>query len=413
MRIRTSIAVCSLLMAAWICLPARGQEWTRFRGPDGTGIGKGESIPVTFAEGNYRWKVKLPSPGHSSPVLWGEKIFLTCSPTQGPSRMVVCVDSGEGRVLWSWRDSFRPYPHNRLNSFAASTPAVDAERVYVSWISGAAFQVVALDHGGKLLWRREIGDFKAKHGAGASPIVLDGAVIVGNTHIGESSFMLGLDARTGETRWKRDCTSGPTSYVTPGVHRPAGGSPQVIFVSSSHGVTSLDPRSGEVNWEAGGPFELKSVASPIVAGGLIFASAGQGGSARESAVIRPGQGGRKADVAYRLGKFVPYVPTPIAVGENLYVVSDRDKITCVKPAQGKVLWQGEMLGTFYASPVSVNGRIYCINTKGEMTVLAAGDEFKVLAKTQLPEGTHATPAIAHGRMYLRTFNHLFCVAGGP
>ena len=412
MRSRMSFIAC-LMTVALAFSAARGQEWTRFRGPDGTGIGRGASIPTSFADDGYRWKVKLPAPGHSSPVLWGERIFLTCAPPSGPGRQVVCLHADDGRILWSWKDTFRPYNQNRLNSFAASTPAVDAERVYLSWVSGAAFEAVALNHDGKLLWRRKVDDFKARHGAGASAIVLDGVVIAGNTHIGESSFMIGLDAATGEVRWKRDCKSGPTSYITPGIYRPPGGEVEVLFVSSSHGVTSLDPSTGRLNWEAGGPFQLKSVASPNVAGSLVFASAGQGGSARQSAVVRPGRGDTKADVAYRLGEFAPYVPTPIAVGEHLFVLHDRGRLTCVEPATGKVLGEQKFSGTFYPSPVSVNGRIYCINTKGEVTVVSADPQCKVIATSQLPEGTHATPAIAHGRMYLRTYNHLLCAPGKP
>lgn len=408
-----SVMGCGWCAAALVvaCSPSAGQEWTRFRGPNGTGIGKAPDLPVRFTEADFRWKVKLPEAGHSSPVLWGEKIFLTCSPARGTQRQVVCLRAGDGAILWTRKDTFSPYRQNRLNSFAASTPAVDAERVYLSWVSGSDYIVLALDHAGKLVWRRTLGDFKAKHGAGASPAVYEGVVLAGNTHRGQQSALFGLDAKTGKTLWKHDCKSGPTSYITPMIYQGTGGKAEAVFVSSSHGVTSVDPRTGKVLWEAGGPFRLKSVASPVLAGGLIFVSAGQGGSARESAAVRPPKAGGKVEVAYRLGRFVPYVPTPIAVDGLLYVPSDRARLTCVDPATGKTLWEHRMSGIQYPSPVSVGGRIYCINTKGEVTVLAAGRTAKVLATFTLPEGTHATPAIAHGRMYIRTFHHLICVGG--
>ena len=124
-----------LVAVSVLCGATDGQEWTRFRGPDGTGIGRGASIPVSFEKADYLWKVKLPAPGHSSPVLWGNRIFVTCSHDEQEQREVVCLDASLGKKLWSTKLPFTPYQHNGLNSFAASTPAVDAEHVYISWIS--------------------------------------------------------------------------------------------------------------------------------------------------------------------------------------------------------------------------------------------------------------------------------------
>lgn len=413
MKYRIYLTLLLMLAAAGLCRAAPGgREWTRFRGPDGTGIAAAGAIPVSFTEADYNWRVKLPAPGHSSPVLWGNRIFLTCAARRTTERQVLCLDSADGRVLWSWKDKFKPYRQNRANSFAASTPALDARHVYISWASGQTFIVLALDHEGKKVWHREIEGFASQHGPGGSPIVLDGVVIAANDNAGKGSFLIGLDAGTGKTRWKQDRRSGLTPCVTPGVYRPKGGRVEVIFISVRHGMTSLDPKTGKTNWELSDLFKLRSVASPVVAGGLILATAGKGSGGRESAAVRPGgESGGKAGVAYRLKSAVPYVPTPVAVGKHLFTVSDSGTMTCLVGETGKVVWQERLGGRYYSSPVCVNGRIYCISREGEAVVIEAAEKFKLLGRNKLAEGSHATPAIAGGRMYIRTYNHLICVGG--
>jgi len=413
-----------LLLVGFCATAADAQEWTRFRGPDGTGIGRAKGIPAGIDESSYTWKVKLPGRGHSSPVLWGNKIFLTCespggtgsAPRRGSAgsagkanRQLVCLSGTDGKVLWTWRDEFTTYRKNGLNSFASSTPAVDAERAYLTWASGGKYFAVAIDHAGKKVWQRELGDFYAKHGAGSSPIVIDGTVLVGKDHAGEASRLFGLDAKTGSTRWKIDRKSGPSSYIVPAIYRPAGAGAQAIFISCAEGVTSVNPADGKVNWRVKCNFTLKSVASPVVAGGLIFVSAGRGGGGRESAVVRPPGGARRASIAYKLDKDVPYVPTPIAVGDYLFVLNDKGVLTCVEPGTGRKLWKEKFTGTHYPSPVCTGGRIYIINNKGEISTVQAASTYKLVATGKLPEGTHATPAVANGCMYIRTFNHLICV----
>ncbi|MBL7219276.1 MAG: PQQ-like beta-propeller repeat protein [Phycisphaerae bacterium] len=419
----TRTFISCMLLVGLCAAAADGQEWTRFRGPDGTGIGQADGIPAKIDESSYTWKVKLPGPGHSSPVLWGKKIFLTCEgpgkvvrPKRGmgdasttlANRQLVCLSAADGKVLWTWQDKFTTYSHNRLNSFAASTPAADAERVYLTWASGGKYFAVAIDHAGKKVWQRELGDFSAKHGAGASPIVVDDIVLVGNDHMGKTSTLTGLDAKSGAVCWKIDRKSGPTSYIVPAIYRPAGGKAQAIFISCAEGVTSVNPADGKVNWQVDCNFTLKAVASPVVSGGLIFVSTGRGGS-RESAVIRPPTGTKGASIAFKLDKEVPYVPTPIAVGDYLFVLNDTGTLTCVEPATGKKLWRERFSGTHYPSPVCIDGRIYLINNKGEMSTVQAAGKYKLLATGKLPEGTHATPALANGCMYIRTINHLICV----
>ncbi|MBT3200533.1 MAG: PQQ-like beta-propeller repeat protein [Phycisphaerales bacterium] len=411
-----------LVLTAGLCASADAQEWARFRGADGKGIGQADSVPAKIDESSYAWKVKLPGPGHSSPVLWGKKVFLICEgpgkiarPRRGRSsapvqanRQLVCLSADGGKVLWTWVDKLTTYRQNGLNSFAACTPATDAERVYVTWASGGKYFAVAIDHSGKEAWRRELGDFSAKHGAGASPAVIDGVVLVPNDHAGQTSTLHGLDAKTGRTIWKIGRKSGPTSYMTPTIYRPEGGKAQAIFASCAEGVTSVDPASGKINWSVQCNFTLKVVASPVVAGGLVYVSAAKG-SGRESAVIRLPRGGKRASMAFRLDKEVPYVPTPILAGGYLFVLNDNGTLTCIEPGTKKIIWREKFSGVHYPSLVSIGDRIYVISNKGDISTVQAGGKYKLLATSKLPEATQATPAIANGCMYIRTVNHLICV----
>jgi outer membrane protein assembly factor BamB len=388
-------------------------EWTRFRGPDGTGIVDAPAIPSTFSEADYRWNVELPGRGHSSPVLWGKKIFLTCEVREKKERSVVCLDSGDGRLLWSSTSPFEELQINKLNSHAASTPAVDADGVYVSWISGTTFIVLALDHDGKPLWERKLGDFKSVHGPGASPIVMDGIVIMGNDHAGEGAFLIGLDSKTGEIRWKRPRKSDKASYVTPAVYRPKEGPVELIYASPAHGFTGIDPQSGEVTWELGGLFAQKTAASPTLAGEVVFATGGSGGRGVESAAVRRGDGpsGRRPEVAYTVDAALPYVPTPIVFGSQMFVWADNGIVTCVDTSDGRKVWQQRVGGEYFGSPVCISGRLFNVSKQGEVVVLAASTKYELLGRSQLPEGSYATPAVAGGCVYFRTFSRLICVAG--
>ncbi len=401
---RLSLRCC---LALWLALAAvHAQEWPRFRGLDGTGTGVGPDIPATFTDQDFLFNTELPGTGASSPVLWGDKVFVTCSHDVEKTRKVLCLHAETGQQLWSWDTPFETYRHNRLNSYAASTPAVSQSRVVLTWISGQRFMVLALSHAGKLVWRRDLGSFGARHGAGASPAIIEGTVLVTNDNASGDSFLIGLDPDTGKTRWRQERRSEVASYVTPTVYRPENGQVEAVFSCPPHGITGVDPRTGRINWEVPGPFTLKSVACPVVADGLIYASAGRGGGGVESAAVRPGQAAR---VVHQLRRDLPYVPTPIAIGKRLFVLSDRGVLTCLTAATGKPLWRQQLGGKFYASPVSVNNRVYCISRKGDVTTVAADADYKLLGRCKLPEGTDATPAIANGRMYLRTPKRLVAI----
>lgn len=406
-----------ILGCAVLCLVGAGwspaQEWTRFRGPNGSGLSAATTIPERWIERDYNWKVELPGVGHSSPVLWGERIFLTSGDEETGKCIVLCLNAVNGERVWSKDYAGGRYGKHRDNSFATASPAVDGQRVYICWGSPKEYLVEALDHAGKEVWRRDVGSFKSGHGFGASPIVIEDLVVVANDQDGDKSALYGLEAKSGEIRWKVPRKSKST-YTTPCVYQPAGQAAQVIFTNYEHGITSVDPKSGRVNWEID-VFDKRhvetSIGSPIIAGKLVFGGSGWLGVRQEVIAVRPPAGDGKPEVAYSIDRSVPLCTTPLVKDDLLFLWSDSGIVTCADAATGKVHWRERVPGSYYASPVCAGDNLYGVSRTGEVVVLAAARKYKLLGRNPLGEGSHSTPAIAGGRMYLRTFSHLIAVGG--
>ena len=397
-----------LLLSSLSSAPA--QEWPRFRGPNGSGISPAKTIPTTWADKDFNWKLPLPGAGHSSPVLWGDKIFLTTGDDQTKQVSVYCVSAVSGQVLWQKAFPFTPYHKNGYNTFASASPAVDQHRVYVCWSSPAHYTLLALTHDGQAVWERNLGPFASQHGGGTSPIVYQDKVVLGNEQDGES-FLIAVDAVTGKTRWQAPRTSKETVYSTPCVYEPRDGPPALIFNSHSNGVSAIDPDSGKVLWELADVFDKRVVSSPVLAGGLILGACGSGGGGNYLIAVRPGGPVKKPELAYTIRKSAPYVPTSVCVGERLFLWSDGGIVSCVQAASGEVKWQERVAGNYFSSPIWVDGRLFSVSTKGEVVVLKASDRFQVLARNPLGEVTHSTPAVAGGRMYIHTTKSLISVGG--
>jgi outer membrane protein assembly factor BamB len=409
-----TLGVSLVALAGAGATPAlEAQEWTRFRGPNGTGISDAKGIPVTWGEKDFRWKVKLAGPGHSQPVIWGQRLFLTVAREGGRDRVLVCFDKNDGRELWAKTYPLAPQnPIHKNSSHANGSPVVDEERVIASFVSPESFWVRSFDHAGHEQWSRNLGTFTSQHGHGASPMIYEHTVIVANDQDAES-FVVALDLKTGQTVWQtpRRASDNGTSYATPCVHLRADGSPELLLASKSHGISSLDPKTGKMNWEAPA-YRLRMAASPVVAGDLAIGSCGQaGGAGNYLAAVRLGGQGNvsKTHIAYTLKQGTPYVPTPLYRDGRLYWISDAGVATALEAATGREIWSARVRAEFFASPVMIDGRIYCPSTKGEMIVLATGGTFKELARNPLGEGSHSTPCVDGGRLYVRTFNHLLCI----
>ena len=405
---------------------AHGQpQWPRFRGPNGAGVSDAKTIPVKWTDKDYNWTVKLPGTGYSSPVVAGRKIFLTSTDKKTAVRIVHCVSTVDGRTLWRKDYKSKTHRMHRDNSYAAATPALDSERVYVTWTTPKKVTLAALDHDGNQVWLRDLGPYVGLHGGGVSPIVVGDMVILANDQEDIKwygflsskdkgvSFLLAVDCKTGETRWKIPRRTTLGAYGTPCVRKGDDGRPELIFTSTAYSFTALDAATGKENWNVPKVFLDRVAGSPIVAGGLVIASYGRGNFGNRLVAIRPGSKakGVRAKIAWDMTKKVPLVPTSLAIDGRLFCLADQGTATCLDVATGKQIWQEHLSAKFYSSPVCVNGRLYCISKKGVVFVFAAAGEFKLLAKVDLGEMSYSTPAIADGVMYLKTNTKLFSLGG--
>ncbi|MDA1274331.1 MAG: PQQ-binding-like beta-propeller repeat protein [Verrucomicrobia bacterium] len=402
-----------LCVIAFHCtISFHAQEWTRFRGPNGSGLSDANTVPSKWTEADFNWKVELPGTGHSSPVIWGDRIFLTTT-LENPAKIVVlCLRVGDGTLIWRHEFEFALFDKHQFNSFTSATPAVDAEYLYVPWSTPDRYTLRAFDHDGNTVWDRDLGPFKSQHGCGTSPVVVGDKVILGNDQLGQSC-LFAFNRSTGDIVWKTERRSKVTAYSTPCVYTPDNGGVQLIFNSQAHGISALDPDTGRVLWEYADAFDKRSVSSPVIASGLIIGSCGSGGGGNYLVAVRPGdpQKHLQPQLAYQVKRSAPYVPCSVALDNMLFLWSDAGVVTCLKSLTGEVKWQERAGGTFFGSPVCVDKRLFCVSATGEVVVIEASDQFKVLARNDLGEPSHATPAISGGRMYVRTLSHLFSIGG--
>ncbi len=392
--------------------PAAAANWERFRGPNGTGVAADKDVPVRWQTENVLWKTALPGKGNSSPIVWNDRLFLQTASTDGMDRSLVCIETRTGQILWTRSaPGVRATIHKR-NSWASCTPATDGERVYCLFWDGKDLLLTAYDFTGKQVWKRELGGYTSQHGAGHSPIVHDGRVFLANDQDG-TAVLLCFDARTGKTVWEAKRPPFRACYSTPLLHdRPDGG--KELLVGSTAGITSYDPASGKVYWNYSWSFTgmpLRTVASPIVADGMVLQSAGDGSGARHAIAVKLGGKGNVTEtaLAWENTKNLPYVPTMLSQGEYVYSVNDKGIAACHVAKTGKEVWSERLGSPVTASPLLIDGKIYAAGEDGKVYVYAASPKFSLLAQNTLDEAVYATPAVANDRLYIRGKEHLYCI----
>ncbi|MBM3775457.1 MAG: serine/threonine protein kinase [Acidobacteria bacterium] len=401
-------AAASAQTARMIEVEGEGRKyWPQWRGPSGQGIVHGKGYPGAWSGAeNVRWKVKVPGRGHSSPVIWKDRIFLTTA-HDGARRAVLGFNREDGKLLW---ETAAPEPRPvegvySKNSHATATPATDGRRVYALF-GNAGLMAVDLD--GKRVWHYSFGATSNYHGPGGSPLLYRDRVIFYQDQRSDS-FVAAVDARTGKELWKtpRQETVG---WGTPVVIR-AGGRDEIV-VNGQSAVRAYDPGTGKELWMARGS-TMEVAPTPAVAHGLVFCSSGRAGP---TLAIRPGGAGdvTGTHIAWQTPRGSPFIPSPLVYGDYLYLVNDMTSVaTCLEAKTGRPVWQGRLGEAaregFSASPVAVDGEVFFTNDEGDTFVLAAGPRFRLLRVNRLNEQTLASPALADGKWYFRTASHLIAI----
>ena len=403
----------------------RAENWPGWRGPSGDGISAGKGIPTKWSsKENIAWRIAVPGEGHSSPIVWGDKVFLTSSLTEKNKRILLCIDRLSGQTVWQ-RDVVQSPPEtvHRLNSRASGTPATDGKQVYVTFMRAEGDEVIAPNVGserlitpGKIIvaaydldgnekWKTNVGDFLSAHGFNTCPVLFEDLVILNGDHDG-NAYLVALDRQSGRQRWRTRRENKTRSYVTP-IIREIDGITQMIL-SGSLCIASYDPRNGKRHWIVDGPTE-QFVASMVYDGKYVFATGGY--PERHTLAIRPSGKGNVTDthIAWRTTRGAAYVPSPIISGRYLLMVADSGIASCFEARTGKRHWMERLPGGHSPSPVSADGLVYFVSDRGVTTIIRPSETFAVIAKNELGEPVSASPAISQGQIFLRTHQHLYCI----
>jgi outer membrane protein assembly factor BamB len=440
-RLTLSLAILSSL--SFIALSAAdlpAKQWPQFRGPGSTGVADDPALPDKWSQTeNVAWKTAIPGVGWSSPIIWGDRIFVTTvisssdvekpkkglyfggerkPPTDEHRWVVYAVDFTTGKIVWE-REVHRGLPSARhlKNTYASETPVTDGERVYAYFGNVGLF---CFDFSGKLLWSQPVKPSPTRYGWGtaASPILDNGRLYVVNDN-DEHSYLQALDAKTGKVIWSVDRAE-KTNWATPYLWAHDG--KKEIVTPGTGRVRSYD-LDGKLLWEFGGMSSI-SIPTPFASHGLLYVTSGYvGDQVRPVYAIKPGAKGdislatgetSNASIAWYLPQAGPYNPSPLVYGDYYYTLLDRGFLTCHEASTGKEIYGKQRLdaaaGAFTASPWAANGKIFMLSEDGDTFVVEAGPEYKLVGKNSLDEMSMATPAIARGSLVIRTASNLYRIA---
>ena len=414
--------ITKLLIIVWVVsllLPTifvNAQQWDRFRGPNGSGVSLESKLPTEWQEEDYEWKVELAGAGSSSPVVWGDKLFIL-STTPEAAIHLQCLDLESGDENWKTVFNSAAYKIHAQNSFASSTPAVDAEHVYITYANPESTMLVALDHNGEEVWKRNFGAWVSQHGFAVSPQVYGELVIFFNSQQASrlkpgqtpgKSEMIAVNRNTGEDVWRCPLTATRSCYGMPAIYEAEGETSQLLGCNTGDGFFSIDLQTGEKNWSKS-VFPKRSVASTLIANGMVFGSSGSGGGGNALVAGKVKEDGVKK--VYEINRSANYVPSPIAVGGMLFLFGDRGVVSCLDLETGEEHWRQRVGRSFSGSPVATATHLYCIDAKGTCYVIQAASEFDLVSSIDLGEVSRSTPTIVGDRLLLRTDRHLISLQG--
>ncbi len=408
-------AALALLLLSLPFVPFAHAQWPQFRGPRGDGHSTATGLPITWNEGeNLAWKVAVPGRGYSSPVISEGKIWLTTalegSGQTGGTLHAVAIDQESGRIVHDV-EVFHPrtWQHRHAeNSHASPTPVVEPGRVYVNF--GDYGTACLSTESGEVIWRSRELRLAHEHGPGSSPILWRHLLIVNGDGI-DQRYVAALDKRTGELAWKtrrsveleRDPSHGK-AFATPLVI-VSGGRPQLISPGAWQ-VSSYDPATGEEIWRV--RYDgYSNVPRPVAGLGLVFIDTGY--VKPHMLAIHPGGRGDVTDSHVRWSYHwqVPANPSPLLIGDRLFMVSDHGNASWLDARKGEDLWRQRLGGRHYASPIYASGRVYTFSREGRTVVIEAGDSYLELARAELDGSIMASPAVAGSAFFVRTEKHLY------
>lgn len=401
------IPVLTLLMVNSISV-TQAQNWPNWRGPRGDGTSIETNLPIKWDSiTNVVWKSPVPGIGHSSPIIWEDRLFTMTAMPETQEKLLLCYDCKNGNLLWQrtvLKSTFEQ-KHND-NSHASGTPATDGTLIYTSFLDGEDVVVAAYDFTGKQIWLQRPGKFSSQHGYSCSPALFEDKVFInGNSQGG--SFLAALSKTDGKIIWKIPLKNHAHSFSTP-IFREMAGKMQMIYLGSKE-VASYNPDNGAKYWFVNGPSE-DFCASPVYneKTGLVLISSAW--PQRIIFAINPDGNGdvSESHVVWQTTEGACYVPSPVCTDDYLFSTMTTGKVHCIEIATGNILWVKDM-GRQYASSVLANGLVYMPNDDGLITVIKPGPTFESIASNSIGERMNASPALSNGKIYLRGDKHLYCI----
>ncbi len=396
-----------LVGAASFGVAAADDHWPRWRGPSADGHTTDTNIPVKFGDADVAWKVDLPGEGESSPIVWGERIFLTTALEGGKQRAVLCLDRGNGKLLWQQIVPWEGQPEglHKMNSWATPSCVTDGEHVW-AFFGQAGLHCYTVD--GKHVWSRDLGAFTSPWGVAACPVLV-GDLLVQNADADAEACIWGIDKLTGKTVWKTDRPNN-RGWSTP---VPVEQDGQTILVVNSHtGVRAYDPKDGKELWFCKS-FNGRGTPTVTPGNGLLYTVNGLRG---DMYAIRPGGSGdvTGSHMAWHSARSGGRdLPSPIVIGKYVLVMNMGGILSCYDGIDGKALWHQRTPGNFSASPIAAGGKAYFLSEEGSVYVVEPGPELKVVAENKITAASddifRASPTPHQGQLLLRSNKALFCV----